>query len=116
MLLISFMVIGTFSTNAPVVPNSDGSCPSNRTIAKVGSSADSLTDKCVLKTKIVFDCQYYSDDDSTSCTCDSSKNANILPINLDTRMACVPVSKQVVNCPSYTRLSTHNYACSKCPA
>ena len=113
--MISLIVIGTFSSDAPVEKNSDGTCPSGRTIAKVGSSADSLTDKCVLKTKIVFDCQYYSDDASSTCTCDRTKNADKLAVYLDIRKACVPELKQVVNCPSYTRLGAHNYVCSKCP-
>ena len=115
LLLLSCVVIGVFSADAPVNPNSDGSCPIGRSIAKVGSSADSLTDKCVLKSKLVYDCHYYSDDATSSCTCDSSKNADILAIYLDSRKACVPVLKQVVNCQYYTRSSAHNYNCYKCP-
>lgn len=97
------MVIGIFSDDAPISLNSDGTCPSGREIAKVGSSPDSLTNKCVLKTKLIYDCHYYSDDDANTCTCDSSKNAAQLNIYLSSTKACIPEIEQVVNCKYYTR-------------
>jgi hypothetical protein len=91
-ILISFMVMGIFSDDSPVAANSDGSCPVGRTIADVGTLG-STSKKCVLNTKLVYDCLFYSDNAACTCTCDSILVASKLAIKLDSRMGCVPQLK-----------------------
>lgn len=74
-LLISLLVVGTFSDDTPVSLNADGTCPSGRTVAKVGSTFALSTNMCVVNSKLVYDCLFYSNDASSTCTCDSSLSA-----------------------------------------